>query len=507
MGAESLFAEQLPGDGSRQPWHRGMTRYHWFVLTVAALGWLFDCLDQQLFVLARPAAMRSLLNHIQDPKQLADSVSKFGDIATSVFIAGWATGGLIFGMLGDRIGRAKTMILTILLYSICTGLSALSVSVYDFAFYRFLTGLGVGGEFAVGVALVAEVMPTSARPQTLALLQALSAFGNISAALINLGLGVAEGQGLVSSPWRIMFLIGALPALLTLLIRRRLEEPKAWQSASHDQVMARQLGSYRELFAHPVWRRHAILGLILACSGVIGLWGVGFYAPDLTRKVQTLPVTKAIYQGLIDEATQAGDSQQAGRLNEVLQAILDQKDQGLSDELKQLKDKIAPQVNGKLSQYSSYASIAINAGAFLGMFGFGAVAQRIGRKPTFAIALVAAFLATSFVFWNLKEMWQVSVFVPVMGFCQLSLFAGYAMYFPELFPTHLRSTGISFCYNVGRFVAAFGPLVKIGLNSVFSQYFEEPLRPGGVVMSGVFLLGLFVLPFLPETRGKPLPEK
>ena len=137
------------------PWWTGMTRYHWFVLTVAALGWLFDCLDQQLFILSRPAAMKELLSHITDGDTLRNAVTFYGDIATSVFIAGWATGGLIFGMLGDRIGRAKTMLLTILIYSLCTGLSALSVTVYDFAFYRFLTGLGVGGEFAVGVALVA----------------------------------------------------------------------------------------------------------------------------------------------------------------------------------------------------------------------------------------------------------------------------------------------------------------------------------------------------------------
>src|SRR5437868_7004130 len=159
------------------PWHKDLTRYHWFVLVVAALGWLFDCLDQQLFILARPQAMADLLSYLKkdDPTAFTFWSSTFADIATSVFIAGWATGGLIFGMLGDRIGRAKTMLITILLYSACTGLSALSYSVYDFAFYRFLTGLGVGGEFAVGVALVAEVMPATARTGALGMLQALSA--------------------------------------------------------------------------------------------------------------------------------------------------------------------------------------------------------------------------------------------------------------------------------------------------------------------------------------------
>ncbi len=143
-----------------RPWYRELTRYHWFVFVVAALGWLFDCLDQQLFVLARPAAMKELLPPLDDPRAFAETVKIYGNYATSVFLVGWAIGGLLFGVLGDRIGRAKTMILTILLYSVCTGLSALSRGFWDFALYRFLTGLGVGGEFAVGVALVAEVMPS-----------------------------------------------------------------------------------------------------------------------------------------------------------------------------------------------------------------------------------------------------------------------------------------------------------------------------------------------------------
>ena len=115
-----------------------------------------------------------------------------GGLATSIFIAGWATGGLIFGMLGDRIGRVKTMVMTVLMYSLCTGLSCFSQTTWDFAFYRFLTGLGVGGEFAVGVALVAEVMPDAARTYALALLQALSGIGNVTAAVIFLGLGLAQ---------------------------------------------------------------------------------------------------------------------------------------------------------------------------------------------------------------------------------------------------------------------------------------------------------------------------
>lgn len=496
-------ADQTPPSG---PWYKSLNRYHWFVLVVAALGWLFDCLDQQLFILARPAAMQDLLKHlVDDQKAFQTATSTYGDIATSVFIAGWATGGLIFGMLGDRIGRAKTMLMTILIYSVCTGLSALSVSVYDFACYRFLTGLGVGGEFAVGVSLVAEVMPAHARTYALALLQALSAFGNISAALINLGLGLAEGEGFVSSPWRIMFCIGALPALLSLFIRRRLKEPETWQKQKHDDVVSKQLGSYRELFSHPTWRKHALLGLLLACSGVIGLWAVGFYTPDLIRQVQTRPITNRVYDEQIAAARAAGDQTRAEGIQTIRTAVAEGKSLELAEHLLPLKKEVEGKIKGELTIYQSFVSIMINIGAFLGMFGFGALSQRIGRKPMFAIALIAAFLSTVSVFWFLKDLWQIFVLVPIMGFCQLSLFGGYAIYFPELFPTRLRSTGTSFCYNVGRFVAAFGPLVKIWLNHLFADT-PEPLRYAGVTMCLVFLIGLFVLPFLPETVGKPLPE-
>lgn len=498
---ESSNASPPPPPGT--PWYKTLTRYHWFVLGVAALGWLFDCLDQQLFVLARPAAMKELVRERETPELTAVARRQGGDIATSIFIAGWACGGLFFGMLGDRYGRAKTMFITILLYSGFTGLSAMSTGLWDFALYRFLTGLGVGGEFAVGVALVAEVMPNHARPYTLGLLQALSAIGNISAAFINLGLGIAEEQGLPYSPWRIMFMVGALPALLALVVRYQLKEPEQWTKASHDGVLDKQLGSYTALFSNPTWRKHALLGLVLGCSGIIGLWSVGFYTPDLIREVQKKGISVKIYE----EKASASSTDDAAKWSAIAKA--EQAGEQLSDELIQLRKTADPLINGQLSRWTSYTSLMINIGAFFGMFSFGGLAQRFGRKPTFVIALLAAFVTTVSVFRFLTEFWQIFIMVPIMGFCQLSLFGGYAIYFPELFPTRLRSTGTSFCYNVGRFLAALGPLVKAGLDGAFARagfHGPEALRYSGIVMCSVFLVGLFVLPFLPETKGKPLPE-
>lgn len=462
--SSSSHTDRSPQDDrlSQEPWYRELNRYHWFVLIVAALGWLFDCLDQQLFILARQPAMQELLPHVSDPALSKAMVNAYSGYATSIFMIGWATGGLLFGVMGDRLGRARTMVITILAYSIFTGLSALSVGFWDFALYRFLTGLGVGGEFAVGVALVAEVMPDRARPYALGLLQALSAIGNVTAAGLNMAMGGLVEAGLVDSVWRPLFVVGAIPALLALVIRRRLKEPERWQHVSHEDGVARQLGSYKALFAHPVWRRNALVGTAMAFSGVVGLWAVGFFTMDLIGDVLTHRFASA----------------------------------GME----------ANEVTGRVAYWKGLTSMMINLGAFLGMYSFGVVSQRWGRKPTFALAFSAALVSTVVVFAWLDQFWQIFVLVPIMGFCQLSLFAGYAIYFPELFPTHLRSTGTSFCYNVGRYVAAAGPLALGLLTSKVYSGTSEPLRYAGLTMCSIFLVGLLVLPFAPETKGRPLPE-
>ncbi|MEX0641869.1 MAG: MFS transporter [Pirellulales bacterium] len=442
----------------RYRWYRDLSRYQWFVLIVAALGWLFDCLDQQLFILARQPAMAELLGGT--PTQA--TIDQAGAYATAIFLMGWAIGGLIFGVMGDRIGRAKTMIVTILLYSVFTGLSALSIGFWDFSAYRFLTGLGVGGEFAVGVALVAEVMPARARPYCLSVLQALSVIGNISAAVIGMTMGTLAEQGLVDSIWRPMFVVGAVPALLALVVRARLREPDRWQVASHAGESARKLGSYRELFGHPTWRRHALVGLGLAFAGIVALWGVAFFTFDLVGNVLR---ERFLAEGVADA-----------------------------------------QIRGDVARWKGIASIMMNVGAAFGMYGFAVLAERVGRKPTFAVCFLAALASTTSVFYFLEQFHQIFWMLPIMGFCIFSLFAGYAVYFPELFPTHLRSTGTSFCYNVGRFVAAIGPALLGWLTGNLFAHTDEPLRYAGLTMCSVFLLGLCVLPFAPETKGQPLPE-
>ena len=469
-----------PVNGDQRPWWRLLTRYHWFVMTVAALGWLFDCMDQQLFILARVPAMEALVPADPSPVDMNARRSFYGTLATAIFIIGWATGGLIFGVLGDRIGRARTMMLTILVYSLFTGLSFLSFAFWDFAAYRFLTGLGVGGEFAVGVSLVAEVWPDRLRPAALGWLQASSAVGNIAAAFISFGLAylpaAALGRlsvfGLQIQPWRVMFLVGAAPALLTLLIMGRLREPERWKAAAVSGDLSRRLGSFKEMFSDPRWRRNALVGLGLAFSGVVGLWGIGFFSYDLLRLV--FPADP----------------------HEMAKAL------GVEG-----WTSVVPYLTP--NNLVSLASVLQNVGGFLGIQAFLWFTQRTSRRLAFGVSFVLALVSTAFTFLLIGKIggpWDVFWMIPIMGFCQLSLFGGYAIYFPELFPTRMRSTGTSFCYNVGRLVAAIGPFTLGALTASVFKDFHEPMRYAGVVMSAVFLLGLIVLPFAPETKGQPLPE-
>src|SRR5438477_6064248 len=233
------------------PWWRLLNRYHWAVFALASFGWLFDCFDQQIFTLSRSITMRDLLSQADGPTQLT-----YGSWATSIFILGWATGGLIFGMMGDRWGRAKTMALTILIYALCTGLSGFAKSWEVFALFRFLTGAGVGGEFAVGAALIAEVMPDRARPHTLGALQALSTVGNILAA-VSLGLVVPSEK--LGWGWRGLYYLGALPGLIAVFVFWRLKEPVKWvtaKAAAAKGHSSRQFGRLSHLFPDAIWRRH-----------------------------------------------------------------------------------------------------------------------------------------------------------------------------------------------------------------------------------------------------------
>jgi MFS family permease len=263
--------------------------------------------------------------------------------------------------------------------------------------------------------------------------------------------------------WQAMFLVGALPAFLCVFVMRQLKEPQKWVDAkAAGDKRGVKFGSYVVLLSHPRWSKHAWLGLVACSAGIIGLWGIGNFHPKIV--------------GDIVEKTFA-----AMHLSPA-------------------------EIADKKSYWRSAGLLLQNIGGFLGMLSLAKLAQVWGRRPAFALALFISFLSTLLVFKFMREIGDLYWMLPIMGFGQLSVFGVYAVYLPELFPTSLRSTGTSFCYNVGRFLAATAPFTLSQITKRLGGDIEG-FRTAGMWVSLVLLLGIAVLPFLPETKDQPLPEE
>jgi MFS family permease len=414
-------------------WYSGVTRYQWLVLLVASLGWVFDAFEGQLFNLTRGAMLSEILG-VQpgDPE-----AKKWGDIFLGIFLAGGTFGGLLFGSLGDKIGRQPVMVLTILFYSVFSGLTYFATELWHVGVLRFFVAMGVGGEWAVAAALVAEIFPKHARTHAGGIFHATGVLGTWLAALTAME---------VANEWRIAYLVGILPALLTVWVRSSIKEPDSWHEA---KASGKPMGSFAELFGDPRWRSRALLGMSLAAVGLGTFWGVCVATQDLTRELL-------------------------------------------------LSLGIQPAEADKSSKFA-YGIIQV-IGAGIGQLSFGPLCARLGRKRTFAIMHLLSFLMVLAVCYLPQSYSQMLILLPLFGFVTLSIHAGYAIYFPELFPNHLRSTGASFCFNAGRLLAA--PMLFL------SAYIKTlTTLPNAVaLMGGLFLLGLIVLAFLPETRDQDLPE-
>ncbi|MBI4556377.1 MAG: MFS transporter [Candidatus Hydrogenedentes bacterium] len=455
MSGQEIGSEKLR-------WYQGLTRYHYLVLVVAICGWMFDTMDQWLYVLVKGPALRSLLEAANSGPVSDGLVTEYTGIAQMWLVIGWATGGLFFGMVGDKWGRTRTMAITILIYACFTGLSGLSKSWLDFTIYRFLTGLGVGGEFAAGASLIAETFPAHARPMALGIMQAFSALGNMMAAAINYYM-VSNVD--LNYAWRWVFFVGLFPALLVFVIFMFIREPEKWQEArAHARSGKEQLGSIFDLFTGPYAGR-AVIGILLAAVGVVGFWGIGTWSPELLRN--------AIKEGINPET-----------LGEASTKIM-------------------------VEQKASIAIGTQNFGAFFGILAWTFLAIWFGRRTAFALSFLTCLIVVPGTFLLTHTFTHALILYPIMGFVTTSLFGGYAVYFPELFPTRLRATGTGVCYNVARYIAASGPYtfgLLTAVPAVKALAGGDGVRGAAVVLSSIFLLGLAVLPFAPETKGKPLPE-
>lgn len=425
--------EQNPGTVR---WYSNVTRYQWLVLTVASLGWMFDAFEGQIYNLTRADMLPDLLDvGADDP-----IVRIWGERFLGIFLLGGTLGGLLFSSLADKWGRNPIMAVTILFYSLFSGLTAFADQIWQVGALRFLVAMGVGGEWAVGAALVAEVFPKEARERAGGIFHATSVGGLWLAAAVGL---------LVGSQWRYAYMLGVLPALLVLWVRLSIKEPDNWKAAR--ETKADRMGSFRELLGVPRWRLRAIMGALLAMVGLATFWGVVVAGQDIAAHF----------------LQRAGDP-----------------------------------------EWSSKSKIAFGfiqtAGAGAGMLAFGPISARIGCKRTFVTMHLVALLMTPAVCWlpsYAGSYLLLLILLPVFAFFAQGIHAGYAVYFPALFPTHLRATGSGFCFNTGRMLAA---PVLIWISAWLKAALD--LRLAVSLLSSLFLLGLLFLAFLPETHGEDLPE-
>jgi len=399
-------------------------------------------MDSTIYTLVLQPALQDLLGSQTHGPVRPELISWYGGLILSVFLIGWAVGGVVFGVLADRFGRTRILMWTIVIYAVFTGLAALSQTWWQLAIFRFITALGIGGEWAAGASLVAEVWPESKRAKAAGWLQSAWAVGFFLAALVHLALR--------HSGWRPIFVVGVGPALVAVAVRLWIREPERWvKAARQTTALAGPSNSkIRQLFS-PVNKRATLVGAGLAFVAVFGLWGATNWTPTLVRSLPEF---------------QHADP-------------------------------------AKVNSYVSYATMVLNVGSLLGYLCFGPLADRLGRRPVFALMCIGSVLAVPVAFLTPRSYAAVLCLLPTLGFFNNGIFSGFAIYLPELYPTAIRATGAGFCFNAGRALASTGPFL--------TGYLVQQLGTFGRAASAValiYLVGLVILLFAPETRGRPLPD-
>ena len=462
--------------GSSQKWYEGITRYQWLVLTIASLGWMFDVFEGQIFVSSMRDAMPALLG--VDPD--APVVSRWNDWAFGSFLLGGALGGVVFGVLSDRIGRSKTMIITILFYSLFTCVTAFAQEPWHMVVLRFFVAMGVGGEWAVASAMVAEVMPARSRPVMSSIFHASSVGGTLMAAAA--GAYIVGNPDLGESAWRWGFAIGAAPAALTLWVRWKLREPEQWGKARERALSddEQKTGRVIELF-QGTNLRNTIIGVSLASIGLVTFWGGHIYGKNaLLREAQK--------EALVLESVSLSAPKDGGEAE--LKAYKESRQAALGKHKERIKR-------------AEMLSMVLNTiGGGLGLVLFGWISTRLGRKGAFILYHAVAFVMMLLLFEvlianDVGTMW-LAITLPVFGFFTLGRHAGYAVYFPELYPTRLRGTGAGFCFNMGRLATA---AAFFGFGA-----FPVPAETKAVYLAPLYLVGVVIVFFARETRNEELPE-
>ena len=427
-----------------------MDSYQWTVLLAAWLGWGFDVFDGLLFNF-----VPTLLGlQIGSPAAKAATLHWTG-ILTSVLLVGWAVGGIIFGQVADRIGRTRTLMLTMLLYAVGTAACAFAPNLWVLMVFRIVSSLGIGGEWAAGASMVAEVVPEHRRVEAGSLLYTSAPLGLFLATFVNFQIASVFWGNDPETSWRYVFLAGLIPAAVAFIVRAFVREPERWKSAA---ATARPRLS--ELFT-PRFRAITISGFFMAVVALIMWWSCNAFIP-------------VVATGLAQATA---------------------KTQGLD----------RPATLHLVEHWKAVATNYFNLGGLIGTLLTIPAAKYLGRKVMFALYFAgsaASILATFGL--DLEPETRLAMYF-LIGLTVFGVFGSFTYYLPELFPTRLRGTGAGFCYNIGRIIAAVGPILVGSIAAQGANSLTSALRALFYV-GFVPLAGLFLLPWAIETKGRTLED-
>ncbi len=435
----------------------GFSPYHWLVIGAAWAGWGFDMFDALLFNFVAPNCLPVLLGLQRGSAQAQHATVFWTGAISSLLLVGWAAGGILFGWVGDRIGRQRALFATILVYAVGTALCALATNIWELIAFRVISSLGIGGEWGIGAALVAESVPENRRVQAGVILQTSSPVGIGLASAVNY---LIAGVWMTSRPdlsWRFVFLAGLVPVLLALLVRVFVRESSHW---TREAARARP-PSPVELFGAGL-RRRTLSGIALAASAVIAWWGCNAFIPLLGS---TLAAESAAGAGLSADFTQ------------------------------QLAES-----------WKAFAATAFNVGGFAGALAALVLGKLLSRRRMYfayfmfsALALFAAFGL------DLAPLVRMSMLL-LVGAGVFGVFGTFPFYLPELFPSRLRASGAGLCYNIGRLIAAAGPLI-VGAISAHAGGSSAVICQTLLWVGVIPLVTAIATPFIvTETRNQPLQQ-
>jgi MFS family permease len=404
-----------PAGGGLRCMHRrttvlGFTGYHWLVIGAAWVGWGFDVFDALLFNFVAPNCVPVLLHLPLGSAAAREATVFWTGTITSILLVSWAAGGVLFGWIGDRIGRKRALFATITIFAVGTASCAAATNIGELIIFRTLAGLGIGGEWGLGATLVAEAVPESRRVEAGVLLQTSSPLGLVLASAVNYQVAGVWFAGHPESSWRYVFLAGLAPVVVAFGVRLFVRESDQWSA----QATGATRPGPRELFG-PDIVRSTVSGMLVAVTAVVSWWACNAFLPILGG---TLASEHAADANLTPVATQL-----------------------------------------LVESWKAKASNSFNIGGLLGALAVIPLARLLGRRRMFVVYFVFSAAALFATFGLDLEPRARLLMLYLVGAGVFGVFGAFPFYLPELFPVQLRATGAGFCYNIGRVFAAAGPFL------------------------------------------------